>query len=305
MDDEDGAGWEQQQQHHGAGWLPAAAFRNYGENRRAGGRGETGDDVPAAIADWLLRADLDERLRNGRRARNLISGKKTVRREPRSVFRRKTRAIQTNNDATLPKDAKETQSESKPGRADPIASLLSDQKLMFFASQNLLIDSPLGAAKRDSGSAGSDNATSVSEIDVIFLSSWTFPDPVDECVSRRLRRRLGNYSSSEDTPGSAKFARMDAADGCVEQLSTMGSRSPMKRRRKRSLFIKATEKSSRKSRASSRRRLVDQVPSKAQLNFQNPFTLAMGELRMHRIRLKSSCFEQPGEGEAECAQFLP
>ena len=271
--DEDGAEWFR------------SALSGYGDGRT----GEAADaeaDVPAAIADWLLRADLGDRLRKDATSPNKDKYK-APRKEPRRALQRSKRTAEKKN------------SEEKPGKAERINAVLRAEKMKHLFSSNMLAVPTLSSNKGN---------TSTSEIDIVFSTSWTLPSPIDNCVLQRLRRKL-SVTPDKTKSEAAKLLLENATDRCVQQLSQSGYHQPMKRRRKRSdggiSLVKENDDDERirTKRASARRRLDDQLPSKAAVRFRNPFTIGMGELQVHRLRLRCSCSNNFGRNE--CPHFKP
>lgn len=362
------------------------------EGRRVGGRGrgqgegEEEEDVPAAIANWLLRADLDDRARQSGRRQNLVSDRNLRADYRQSVSsRRKRDASNGDGNENIARSKEESSASSETGR---VASLLWKERLKFFMSKNLVADSPLAPKTGESSKSnvgGNKNNTadsSSSAIDIVFLTSWTFPDPVEKCVWRTIQKKLSSAPEvASETTTTTSSNDVDAAtEACVEQLAVTGNRRPMRRRRKRSLgsdggigrmeeghavdddddddvdilrfygdqmqnqyddntrrsednirnfkenmrtynnylrpyddnmsnlddkSLKTKTVNKRAKRGTSRRRLDDQLPSRAAVRFRNPFTLSMGELKVHRIRLRCSCSKSLDNGNGRCFDLLP
>ena len=188
-------------------------------------------------------------------------------------------------------------------------------------SKNMLLASPLpplpasSVAAAESGrnnrssastSSSSHSSRSSSEIDIVFLTYWAFPTPVEDCVLETLERKLSSRSRRKEDIDAGVGSFLDVQNQCVRQLSLPGYQRPMRRRRSASFSSSFSERR-RSRRTATRRRLGDDddgIPSFADFNFQNPFAIEMGELRVRRLKLTCSC-KNSGRQDDECIRLLP
>ena len=118
--------------------------------------------------------------------------------------------------------------------------ILRKMKLRMGMSKNMLLAEPLKSFESDknasslsSSLSSSSSSSSSSEVDIIFLTFWTFPDPVENCLLRTIQKRLTSSKTKNEGKKGQSFEGI--VDDCMTQLSMTGNRRPMKKRRRRSL----------------------------------------------------------------------